>query len=134
VSFIVVNNMLPTFHTKRHTVDIFKKIGGGTFELYQDTAYKNLWRLMKGRKDTIYIFDSCGYLHIQLDHPRSHIAGKRSAVVTHLKMALGMKYKNCDTCTKHHGKHVKGKGSRTGSRNKHGKKHEKKKVGKSEDH
>jgi len=137
VSFMVVN-----LATEKDNIDILEQIGGGAFELYQDTEELGLWKLMKGRKETIYIFDSCGYLHKQLDPPKSDMSRKKSNVVTHLKMTLRMKYENCETCMEHPGKHKKRKDGKSG---KHGKKHgkngksrnknkkDKKKDGKSDD-
>lgn len=46
-------------------------------QFYQDTEKLGIWDLMKGKKDTFYIIDRCGYLHKQLDHPQSALRKRK---------------------------------------------------------
>ena len=50
-----------------------QNIIGETFKIYQDTAKLNIWSLMEGGKDEIYVFDRCGYLVRQMNIKESKL-------------------------------------------------------------
>ena len=46
---------------------------GKTFKIYQDTDELNIWNLLEGGKDEIYVFDRCGYLAQQMNIGESNL-------------------------------------------------------------
>lgn len=53
-----------------------------TFDVYQDTAEKNIWGLMEGGKDDIYVYDRCGRLAYYIPYPLSIMNSEEALVVS----------------------------------------------------
>ncbi|GFS40135.1 hypothetical protein NPIL_350401 [Nephila pilipes] len=77
LEFIIVNSNLP--HSQAVLPELTNRV---TFDVYQDTVEKNIWGLMEGGKDDIYVYDRCGRLAYYIPYPLSIMNSDEALVVS----------------------------------------------------
>ncbi|GFR05496.1 hypothetical protein TNCT_605791, partial [Trichonephila clavata] len=77
LEFIIVNSNLP--HAQMVLHELTSRV---TFDVYQDTIEKNIWGLMEGGKDDIYVYDRCGRLAYYIPYPLSIMNSEETLVVS----------------------------------------------------
>ncbi|GFY76460.1 hypothetical protein TNIN_124891 [Trichonephila inaurata madagascariensis] len=77
LEFIIVNSNLP--HSQMVLHELTSRV---TFDVYQDTIEKNIWGLMEGGKDDIYVYDRCGRLAYYIPYPLSIMNSEEALVVS----------------------------------------------------
>ncbi|PRD30179.1 UNVERIFIED_CONTAM: sepp1b [Trichonephila clavipes] len=77
LEFIIVNSNLP--HSQMVLHELTNRV---TFDVYQDTIEKNIWGLMEGGKDDIYVYDRCGRLAYYIPYPLSIMNSEEALVVS----------------------------------------------------
>ncbi|CAL1265796.1 unnamed protein product [Larinioides sclopetarius] len=77
LEFMIVNSNLP--HSQAVLHDLESRV---TFPVYQDTVEKNIWGLMQGGKDDIYVYDRCGRLAYYIPYPLSIMNSDEALVVS----------------------------------------------------
>ncbi|XP_055927213.1 uncharacterized protein LOC129958634 [Argiope bruennichi] len=77
LEFMIVNSNLP--HSQAVLHELENRV---TFNVYQDTVEKNIWGLMEGGKDDIYVYDRCGRLAYYIPYPLSIMNSDEALVVS----------------------------------------------------
>ncbi|GBM49294.1 hypothetical protein AVEN_23177-1 [Araneus ventricosus] len=77
LEFMIVNSNLP--HSQAVLHELESRV---SFPVYQDTVEKNVWGLMEGGKDDIYVYDRCGRLAYYIPYPLSIMNSDEALVVS----------------------------------------------------
>lgn len=88
--------MALNMHGHEDTINLLTK--WATFPVYQEPKDENVFKLMKGSKDDMFILDRCGRLHFHIPRPWSDL---RNKIVSRLyKRVYHGLSKQCAKCSK----------------------------------